>query len=371
MRKTIILTLFLLFSSFGASEEFLGRVYLKIKLTTGNLVNITSSHPIEIFPYSAYSKELKLDLQKKTLFNVDENKLFYIQNKVRLTPYFTKFIYINNIPYPGEIEIINEGKEAYLVNIVELEDYIAGVVAEEVAPNWKEEVLAAQAVAARTYAIVNLNRHPFSYFHLCDTVHCQVYKGWAKVTENVVNATRKTYHQLLFYKGDVAKIVYHACCAGMTESSYNIWGEKKEYLESRICNFCMNAPKVKESWEFFLSYDELANILQIPKEKINSINIHYNSSGRVANLVFLSPDGTYSISGYDLRRKVGESRILSTKFNIVCDKEGIKFVGNGFGHGVGMCQWGAKTMAEQGYSYKEILEFYYPGTEIKMVRFIQ
>jgi stage II sporulation protein D len=371
-------------------EKELGKAYLRVGLKiNSSLITLQSLSPIEVsLPAQQFiSKNLRINLSKELLTDIENNNTYRLPKLITFSPTFDNFIKLNNIPYPGKIEVRRWNDNWEVINIVEVEDYVAGVVAEEMSPLWPEEALAAQAIVGRTYALASLNRHPNSPFHLCNTTHCQVYFGWRRVNPNVIKAIEKTYHMVLFFtpkqggESEIAKVIYHACCGGYTEDAFNTWGREIPYLKAKPCNFCFQAPAYKNGWYFHLPYDKFFKILDInpvyyDKKQQTTLTIipSYNKSGRVQELhLQLNSNGeiiNFSISGYKLRQKIGENLLLSTKFKIYASEGEIIFEGIGRGHGLGMCQWGAKYMAELGYSYKDILEFYYPGTEIKLVRFI-
>ncbi|MFC1512774.1 SpoIID/LytB domain-containing protein, partial [bacterium] len=223
--------------------------------------------------------------------------------------------------------------------------------------------------SARTFSLHNLGRHKESGFDLCDDVHCQVYGGLDAEALKSNKAVDMTAGEVLVYKNKLAEVFYHSTCGGYTANVLNVWNGSRriDYLSGRRCGFCKNSSHY--NWDIFLSFKELEkmftkkgySVKPIQKAKISS----FTRSGRVKKIVFMYKGGTLSLKGTEFRALAGYFKLKSTMFKIYNKKDGIKIIGHGFGHGVGLCQTGAKTMAGKRYSYKSILEYYYPGTEIK------
>lgn len=271
-------------------------------------------------------------------------------------PQKDKLISVNSMLYRGIIEI-NEDK--WIVNILNLEDYLMGVIPAEMPSSYPFEALKAQTVSARTYALVNLRRHNF--FDLCANVHCQVYKGVNFEKERTNMAVKETIGEVITYNGQLIKAFYHSSSGGITENSEDVWGEYYPYLRSVKDVEELNS----DTWSIFLSKDDikrkLANI-NINLQETFSIELEKNSTGRVKNVIIINNIVDWSIKG-TLWREI--FNLPSTLFDIKFEINGIYILGKGIGHGVGLSQKGAKFLAERGYNYKEIIKFYYQGVEIQ------
>ena len=169
----------------------------------------------------------------------------------------------------------------------------------------------------------------------------------------------------------LADVYYHSCCGGQTEAAEYVWGEGRPYLQSVKCNNCEECPYY--FWKFpdtgAVSPEDLAAKLGYQGEAVEDIVIsEISPSQRALKLQVKFKGGhTAEISGKDFRLRLGRDGLRSTFFKIQKAPDGFIFFGSGSGHGVGLCQWGAKGLASQGKNYREILEYYYPGTEIKKI----
>ncbi|WP_028844393.1 SpoIID/LytB domain-containing protein [Thermodesulfovibrio thiophilus] len=268
---------------------------------------------------------------------------------------------VNGSIYQGEIEIW-KGKDGYfLIDVVELEDYVKGVVASEVGIHWPEEALKAQAVLARTYAITHIIRNRTrNFYDVTSSVFHQVYRG-DESTEETEKAVKETKGQILSYNGEPVIAFYHACSVGSTEDPEEVFGREVPYLKP------VNVPSTPSPytlWEKKISFEMLGKALSM--KKIEDIRIISNTkTNRVKELGFSDGKNEKIVKATELRRLLNWSVLPSTMIkSIKIEKDGVIFEGSGYGHGVGMCQWCAFQMAQEGKSYKEILQYFYPGTEI-------
>ncbi len=285
---------------------------------------------------------------------------------ILLKPIVSANVLVNGNRYRGEIEIGRNGNEVKIINIVDLEEYLYGVLKNEMSDKAPMEALKAQAVIARTFALANLKKHETEGYNLCQKVHCQVYKGMDTETKNVINAVDATQGQVLTYNGDIANTFYHAWCGGMTVNPISVWGQKISYLTEVYDPFCRNI--ANKEWEYIISLNELQNIFNTGN--ISSIYIDSkNEGGRVNNVVIKHTNGLTTIPSHKFRSMIGSDKIWSTNFTIKSNGDKVVFQGRGKGHGVGLCQRGAVAMAELGYNYKQILGFYYQGVYLRSIIF--
>ncbi|WP_352419429.1 stage II sporulation protein D [Proteiniborus sp.] len=293
-------------------------------------------------------------------------------------------------PSMDEQQKIIEGKELVKVyNIktgttdeMELEEYIKGVVAAEMPAAFHIEALKAQAIAARTYALTRIERFKDGNpdhitAPLCTGVHCQAYltleelgqdhgQGW--ITEywpKINQAVDETKNMVVTFDGELIDAIYHSTSGGMTEDSENVFATAKPYLRSVSSPNEESSPKFHSS--ISMSFNDFVKKIQeiVPNIKITKKNVTQiikvadkSETGRIMKLMI----GDKIVEGRDFRTLFNLNS-TNFKINLIGDKIEIETLGNG--HGVGMSQWGANSMAKNGSSYEEILKHYYQGVEIR------
>jgi len=271
--------------------------------------------------------------------------------------------------YRGSLLIKKKGKFLEVVNELPLEEYLYGVIKWEISPDWPLATVAAQAIAARTYALKKLETSlPENQdYHLLSTEDDQVYGGVESEDPRARNSIDSTRGKVITHEGQLINAYYSACCGGYTASSADVWGKAFPYLEARADPFCKGSPYY--NWEWKVEAGKLRKLLRekgLPLGKLYRIQpLSFDESGRVRQLRIQYRGGEKYLKGTEFRRFVGSDNIKSTLFKVIRYARYFIFTGRGSGHGVGMCQWGARGMAEKGYSTKEILQFYYPGTTIE------
>jgi len=274
---------------------------------------------------------------------------------------------INGRAYRGKVEIISTDKGLLAVNELQLEDYLKGVINSEISSAWPVEVVKAQAVIARTYAVNRKIARMNAPYHLEATVMDQVYGGYATEDSGSQRAVDDTAGEVLTFDGAVIQAFYHSSCGGRTESSENVWGMKIPYLEGVDCKYCFQNRSV--SWEMRIKLKETADKLRQAGMKVaNILDIKAgdtDSRGRLANVILVTSQGEKSVKAVFLRKALGYGELKSTNFTVTVADEEAQFSGVGNGHGVGLCQWGARDMAAYGSGYREILSHYYPGTTLQ------
>ncbi|HEY4707108.1 MAG TPA: SpoIID/LytB domain-containing protein [Thermodesulfobacteriota bacterium] len=278
-----------------------------------------------------------------------------------------EFIYIGNRPYRGTVEIAAGKDGLLLINEVHLDSYIAGIINNEISSKWPEGVIKSQVVIARTYAIFSMRKKANSPYHLESSVMGQVYNGASGEDDIVRKAVRETAGEILLFDGEPALTVYHSNAGGMTEAAVDVWRSGYPYLVPVESPFDESAPRFV--WEFAISASLLGEQLSAAGYAVRSPEelsvLDTTLSGRVRRLAIRDASGgELRLSGEDMRKALGYSNLRSTFFEVSRSEGLFVFRGKGSGHGVGLSQWGAKGMAENGYSYKEILEHFYPGTEL-------
>jgi stage II sporulation protein D len=303
------------------------------------------------------------------------------------------WLYLNGRPYRGALEIIRDKESGSLMvlNLVHVEDYLKGVVPVEIGElsAWEMEALKAQAVAARTYSLSRVKQFQNKGYDLEATVADQVYLGVFGETPLANEAVEATKGEVLTYNGELICAYYHANSGGSTEHIDKVWDQPGEdYLiavnDRFFCSWSQNY-QWKESWSKKALQRNLnrffSSAVDLPYGRFgNVVNLRVrrrSGSGRVEVLDVITDWGTYRVNKdkirWALRKASNPNSILpSTCFdlNIKRDHEGlilqVTATGRGNGHGVGMCQVGAIGMARKGYSYSDILGFYYSGVELSL-----
>ncbi|MBV9079759.1 MAG: SpoIID/LytB domain-containing protein [Elusimicrobia bacterium] len=282
-----------------------------------------------------------------------------------------QFIQCGVYAYRGDLVVKLVERKITVINELPIDDYLKGVLPREAVPTWAEEALKAQAVASRTYLASHLNQHASQGFDLCSDVHCQVYGGMTKEHPRTTAAVDDTRNEILIYGGKPISAFFHANCGGSTEKVSAVWGNADQpYLPRKRCEWGTAAPWYH--WKKSFADEDILSSLRaknlIKGTVLKSISIAERSgSGRAAKMRVRTDGGTFTMSGNDFRIAMNPEKIRSTKFTSVQRlRGGYAFAGDGWGHGVGMCQWGAKGQAEHGRSYRDILAFYYPSSEIAL-----
>ncbi len=293
-----------------------------------------------------------------------------LSSQIRFVPLSGDYgIKVDNRRYRDNIVIRKKNSHLTVINELGIEGYVCGIMTQEVSPLWPAESLKAQAVTARTYALKHMGKHSKQGFDLCATTHCQVFNGIQAEDLRTNQAVYATWGEVLTYQGRIAKTFCHSCCGGHTESESGAWGgaQSSPYLKGVICRFCKPAPHYQ--WERRLTLKYIENALKNKGYSVGKIKrlaiSDRNDSGRVKKLKIVHSQGTLELRGSKFRAAMGYQVVRSSLFNLRMDGEGVKFVGRGWGHGVGFCQWGAKGMSLRGYNYKRILNYYYPHTRLE------
>lgn len=307
-------------------------------------------------------------------------------DSVWIFPIEDALISVEGKSYRGKILVVNSGKKLNVINVLPIEDYLKGVVPHEIGKLDESmiEALKVQAVAARTYAYRHYNSRASLGFDVYATVQDQVYQGSAGETELTNAAIDATKGVVLTSGENFIEAYYHSTCGGYTDG-VEVWGlAPVPYLKSQSD---MNADSAwcsassYTSWKKVYSEKELLSMFRanfgeakaVGKSSFGGIQqIEVKSTfpgGRIAELEVLTDKGIFTVKGDRIRWLFKErGKILpSSKFQI--SKNGKVWVldGSGFGHGIGMCQMGARARAKAGQNFQEILEAYYPGAELQCV----
>jgi stage II sporulation protein D len=267
----------------------------------------------------------------------------------------------------GLVQLVRRGKGFSIMNRVDLEEYVKGVVPSEVSSTWHPEMLKAQAVAARTYALYQQMLSATREYDVAATVQDQVYRGKQGIDVGILRAVEETRGLVVTYLDAPIYAAFSSTAAGLTEDAVNVWSKEYPYLKGVECPFDLTSPYYQ--WKSSFKIDTLEQNLRqqgFPVGTIATITpLSFSRGGRVAKLRVLHSGGELVLRGEELRKAVGYTIIPSTQFAIESIGRDVVLSGFGAGHAVGMCQWGAKELAELGYSFSTILQYYYPGTELQ------
>ncbi len=264
---------------------------------------------------------------------------------------------VNGTPVHGDVVVLPSEKAGLtVVNVLPLEEYLVGVLGGEMPRSFPSEALKAQAVAARTYALNKKLEQYGQPYHLGASVLSQVYKGLAADDPRTREAVRETAGLVLTWQLQPIEAYFHASCGGRTESGFEALNRDLPYLRSVECP-CGKLPTSR--WTLALSAKELK---QLGGGKPGAVAVQGRSPTGRAKRVTL---GVRSVDAVTFRERVGYGRLKSLDFEVEPAKDGVVVEGHGFGHGAGLCQWGARVQAERGWDFRRILGHYYPGTELQ------
>ena len=304
--------------------------------------------------------------------------------------------------YRGGFEYTVSGGGLQVVNVVDLEDYVKGVLPSEMPGDWDLEALKAQAVCARTYACLT-TKHLSAYgFDVCNTTDCQVYYGVSTATSATDRAVEETAGECLYYDGKLAEAYYHSSDGGATEDAENVWGTDVPYLQGKRDPYEAQI-YVSETTDLGNVYsvtfvDSRGKTLTVTGDNARMAFYSTTLGKNVPSLRFTITGGAGGSGGYAVNsggntlssldgasvitgggtvsRLSGEDHTAITASGRTelsaasggrgsASRDGITITGTGNGHNVGMSQYGARAMAEQGYDYIDILEFYFTGIRVR------
>jgi len=267
---------------------------------------------------------------------------------------------LNNKPYRGSLWIRIQAGKFQAINIVNLEDYLLSVLPSEMPSAWPLEALKAQSIAARSYALANLNKHAKDGYDLGSGTEDQVYRGVLQEKERTNRAVQETTGLVMTHNNKVVPAFYHSSSAGYTESHPT--NTKLTYLKS-IHDFDQTSPH--SNWRVGFSPSQLALSLGPSAGRVLGVMaVERTQSQRVKTLMLLGDTSNVLVSGDAVRKAL---KLPSTNFNVICDSQSgnYLFCGQGFGHGMGMSQWGARSLAEHGWGAGEILHHFYKDVRVQ------
>jgi stage II sporulation protein D len=265
--------------------------------------------------------------------------------------------------YSGGLTCYPDLSDLVIVNICDIEDYLAGVVRAEGGRGKNAEFFKTQAVIARTYTYKNIERHAADRFNLCDDTHCQAYSGF--VADSAIRKAVRATRDMVIVTSDSSLIIsaFHSNCGGETSPSEFVWLSPQPYLIKIADPFCVSSRNA--SWEKIISLKSWLGVMEknnYSGPENNSLLFAFSQPSRSAD---------YKIEGFTmpLRKLRDELGLKSTWFSVIPQDDSLYIRGKGYGHGIGLCQEGAMVMASQGSGFEEIIRFYYPGVMVADIRF--
>ena len=363
------------------------------------------------------------------VFQFDSTEGLYLAVKPGLDDSVKTQTYFRGCSYFGSFQYRRSGGDITVVNILPMDDYLQGVIVQEMSPSWPLEALKAQAVCARSYAWGKLQtgKHQSQGFDLCNTTDCQAYVGVATMSDNSRRAVEETSGVYLWYNGSIAdQAVYSSHNGGASESAANVWGTEYPYLTGKEDPYeATVADRISNyNWTVTYTAQELTDLLN-SKGYVNSGIVDFrvtktSPTGYATEITFTdssgkswsktmescrtflglrsqnytvsggsggsgytvngsgslgSLSGAYAVDGSGTTGALTEGQVYviggdgtvsqASPSSAAGSSDVFTITGSGWGHGVGMSQWGAYAMAQQGYTYEDILKFYYTGIEVR------
>ncbi|MDR0823420.1 MAG: SpoIID/LytB domain-containing protein [Endomicrobium sp.] len=374
MKKTVLSIVLMLLAVYAYGADTMPQIIRVGIILNATSVNVGGSASFSIIDNNGKRYNLSQGMTKLSYSN---GQMLLGNNKLTLPIRVESakgLVYAGKTAYRGYLIVSKTANnKVNIINVLKMEDYLKGVVPKESSSKWPLETLKSQAVISRTYAIANMGKHKAQGFDLCGDTHCQVFGGASAEVPIGNEAVVETAGEVLTYKGRYAQTVFHANCGGHTESPKYVWGwtEVPEYLEGVKCGYCQDAPY--STWE--TAIDESFIRKQLSKTadigEIQSISPSGKTPGGSAiDVIIKHSKGETMMNAYKFRLTIDAWKIKSNTFkSIKKQNDKFFFIGNGWGHKVGLCQWGARGMGLDGKNYAQILSYYYPKTKIEKVRY--
>lgn len=284
-------------------------------------------------------------------------------------PYWIKAPRGETLNVRGQIRVEKTPRGLTVVNEVSLENYVVGTISAEMYASWEPAALEAQAVACRSYALYQMAERVGEAYDVTDDVSSQRYLGIRGESDSGWAALRATTGEIISYDGRPALAAFHSASGGETASSEEVWGTSIPYLRS------VSVPDEDDSpdtyWRVPISDAHVVSgLAELGHEigRLEAVEVTERSgSGRAGKLRFRGAHGRATVTGREIRQVLGGTTLKSTLFDVRKEAGHVVFVGSGNGHGVGMSQWAAQAMAQQGAGYRDILNNFYPGTKLVAV----
>ncbi len=280
---------------------------------------------------------------------------------------------VNSLPYRGTLILRRTGKgRLRVINRLPLEEYLVGALTSEVSAGWPLEALKAHAVVSRTMTAHRIWIRKGQEFDMTADTSTHLYHGVSAEKARTRQAVEETRGQVLAYGGELFSATFHANCGGHTENVAEIWSVKQRIppLEGVEDPYCRNLKHYE--WKRAIPEAEFLRMLGEEAAGIGPLRevavTERNRSGRARAVRLRGDRGTLTLTGRQLREKLGANRLRSLKFTVAVEPGKVLFKGFGWGHGVGLCQWGAFGMSHQDKGMQEILSFYFPKSQRRALK---
>jgi stage II sporulation protein D len=316
---------------------------------------LTDEHPFEISTISGsvtvyFNQQTTKNIHRIALKPANANAQLHIQ------PVGAKS---NRRQYTQEISVFHYAGRLQLVNHIEIEEYVAGVIEAESGSKQKTEFYKVQAVISRTYAMNNLQKHKTEGFNMCDAVHCQVYHGiplHEPKTHEAALATRDLV--LVDHQINLIDATFHSNCGGLTYKASEVWNKDVHHLQNVEDSFCSQMPH--SQWRKTIPRATWDNYIYNQRHPLSSNEASLNSSSLESKPQYFI-DSTLQLNRVMMREDL---KLRSVKFDVEITPDSVLFFGKGFGHGVGLCQEGAMARANEGIRYQDIIHTYYKDVHL-------
>lgn len=296
-------------------------------------------------------------------------------NQIVIEPSGDGFVYIGDRWYRGNTVLVPTSGGLTVINQVDLEEYLYSVLGAEMSPSWPQEALKAQAVAARTYALYQRQKRGNSLYDLGNDTYWQVYQGVEKEANTTHAAVQATAGQVLVYNGQPIEAVFHSSSGGHTENVEDVWMEPRPYLRG-VPDHDAGSPVYQ--WTETFTRSQLSSRISGVGNVLSMRPQRTSPHGRIQSMLIVGDAGQRTIDGEELRQALnlrsarfvvvpqgGPSASKNTVSNI---PSGFTIQGRGFGHGIGLSQWGAYNLASQGVNYQQIVLHYYQNANLAKIR---
>ncbi len=282
-------------------------------------------------------------------------------SQIFIEPTGDGYVWIGDRWYRGRTRLVLSNGGLTAVNYVDLEQYLYSVIGSEMDGNWPQEALKAQAVAARSFALYKRQMSRNGIYDVGNTTSWQVYQGLVSESLGTHMAVDATSDQVLTYNGRVILAVFHSSSGGHTENAEDVWSESLPYLRG-VEDYDQGTPEYQ--WVKTFSRSHLSSLLGI--SNINSLVLERTTPyGRVLAIKVVGSGRSRRMNGGQLRQALG---LKSTRFTVTSTPTAFQINGRGYGHGLGMSQWGAYNLALRGANYQQIVLHYYQGTSLDKIQ---
>ncbi len=317
---------------------------------------VATLHPGNKFELVVYKTSLIRVITKDTIY--DRNYMVMIKGVEDYSEFAFRMPEIDTLEYvyQGGLTLTSRSRNLWMINIIDIQKYLMGVVRAEIGDLSELEFLKAMAVVSRTYIMRNRRRHESDGFDLCDRTHCQVYSGNLRISAGIRNATISTKGLVVVdEKGRLINAVFHSNSGGQTVGSEYVWGGTCSYLKSKPDPYALRGRNY--SWEFKIPVMKWKEYLS--RKTKTKVSTYYCDTTFVRAKYYYSNNTRILLA--DIRKDL---KLRSTYFTMETKGDTLVFNGRGYGHGVGLSQEGANRMAELKYSYKDIIKYYYQRVDI-------